>query len=107
MEDFLKLAVNYGLGMFLAVGIAVVFFLHLRDKDRQSVAREERLMRFMEEHSLVTQKIVEDNIKNQDIIAKYQREEHSAMLGTLGLIKDSLNSLNINIIKEGKYGHQS
>ncbi len=100
MEEFLKLAVNYGLGIFLAVGIGVAFYLHLRDNFKQSVIREERLMKFMEEHSLVTQKMVEENIKKQDVIAGYQRQEHELMLGTLGLIKDSLNSLIINLAKQ-------
>lgn len=98
MEDFLKLAVNYGLGMFFSVAIAITFFLYARDKDRQSYAREQALMKFMEEHSLVTQKLVEDNITTQKEIARYQRQEHEGIMGAIGLVKDSLNSLNNSII---------
>lgn len=98
MEDLLKLAVNYGLGIFFAVGIAVAFFLYARDKDKQSYARELALMKFMEDHSLATQKAVEDNIDKQMEIARYQRQEHESIMGSIALVKDALNSLNNNII---------
>lgn len=98
MEDFLKLAVNYGLGIFFAVGISITFFLYARDKDRQSYARELALMKFMEEHSLATQKLVEESIEKNSDIARYQRQEHEAIMTSINLVKDSLNSLNNNII---------
>ncbi len=102
MEDLLKLAVNYGLGIFFAIGISITFFLYARDKDRQSYSRELALMKFMEEHSLKTQKMVEDNINNQNEIARFQRQEHESIMGAIGLVKDSLNSLNNNIINSRK-----
>lgn len=98
MEDFLKLAVNYGLGIFFAVGISITFFLYARDKDRQSYSRELALMKFMEEHSLVTQKLVEDHISKQAEISRYQRQEHEAITASMNLVRDSLNSLNNSII---------
>lgn len=101
MEDILKLAVNYGLGMLFSVGIAVTFFLYARDINRQSYSRELKLMEFMEKHSLVTQKIVEENITKQIEIARYQRQEHESIMTAIGLVKDSLNSLNNNIINQG------
>ncbi len=101
MEDLLKLAVNYGLGIFFAVGIAVAFFLYARDKDRQSYSRELALMKFMEEHSLKTQGLVEDSIAKQQEVWRFQRQEHEAMMASISLCKDSLNSLNNNIINSG------
>lgn len=98
MEDFLKLAVNYGLGILFSVGIAITFFLYAQEKDRQSYARELALMKFMEDHSLQTQKIVEDNIEKQTEIAKHQRQEHESIMASINLVRDSLNSLNNNII---------
>lgn len=102
MEEFLKLAVNYGLGIFFAVGIAVVFFLYAREKDRESHDREIALMDFIKEHSLATKQLVKDNIASQQDIARYQRQEHESIIGTLGLLKDSINSLNNNIINMRK-----
>ncbi len=101
MEETLKLALNYGLGMVLSVGIAIVFFLYARDKDRQSYEREKILMKFMEDHSLVTQKLIEESVRKQETIAGYQRQEHESIIGSLGLVKDSLNSLNNSILKRG------
>lgn len=98
MEDLLKLAVNYGLGIFFAVGISVAFYLYAKDQNKQSYARELALMKFMEDHSLVTQNLVKENIQNQARVAQYQRQEHEAIMGAIGLVKDSLNSLNNNII---------
>lgn len=102
MEDLLKLAVNYGLGIFFAVGIAVAFFLYARDKDKQSYARELALMKFMEEHSLKTQGMVSDNIDKQAEVARYQRQEHESIMVSINLVRDSLNSLNNNIINMQK-----
>ncbi len=31
MEDLLKLAVNYGLGIFFSIGISIAFLLYARD----------------------------------------------------------------------------
>ena len=98
MEDLLKLAVNYGLGILFSVGIAVCFYLFATRKDEQSYDRELRLMKFMEEHSLKTQQLMEDNINKQVEVARYQRQEHEAIMGAIGLVKDSLHSLNNNII---------
>ncbi len=98
MEDLLKLAVNYGLGIFFSIGISVAFFLFARDTNRQSYSRELSLMKFMEEHSLSTQNIVKDNIATQLDIAKYQRQEHEGIMAAIALVKDSLNQLNQNII---------
>lgn len=98
MEDLLKMAVNYGLGIFFAVGIAIAFFLYARDKDRQSYARELTLMKFMEEHSLKTQELVSNNIDKQVEVARFQRQEHESIMASINLVRDSLNSLNNNII---------
>ncbi len=98
MEELLKMAVNYGLGIFLAVGIAISFLLFVRDKDKQSYEREQKLMKFMEEHSLVTQNMLETNIEKQADVARYQRQEHEAIMASIGLVKDSLNSLNNSFI---------
>lgn len=98
MEDLMKLAVNYGLGIFFAVGISIAFYLYAKDQNKQSYSRELMLMKFMEDHSIKTQKIVEDNIDKQTEVARYQRQEHEAIMASIGLVKDSLNSLNNNII---------
>ncbi len=93
MEDFLKLAVNYGLGIFFAVGISIAFFLYAREKDKQSYARELALMSFMEEHSLKTQTLVESNIMNQSNIAALQKQEHDLLLQGLKTATETLNML--------------
>lgn len=98
MEDLLKLAVNYGLGILFSVGIAITFYLWASKINDQSYEREKTLMRFMEEHSLQTQKMLEDNINKQNEVAGYQRKEHENLMAGLGLVRDSLNSLNNNII---------
>lgn len=98
MEDMLKLAVNYGLGIFFAVGISIAFFLYAREKDKQSYSRELALMKFMEDHSLVTQKVVEENIEKQLQIAGYQRQEHEAILSGLKSVTESLNALNLKCL---------
>ena len=101
MEDILKLAVNYGLGILFAVGIAVCFYLYASKKDEHGYDRELRLMKFMEEHSVKTEKLLEDNINKQIEVARFQRQEHEAIIGSIGLLRDSLNFLNNNI-KNGK-----
>jgi len=98
MEDILKLAVNYGLGILFSVGIAVCFYLFANKKDDQSYDRELRLMKFMEEHSLKTQQLMEDNINKQAEVARYQRQEHEAIMKSIELLNSSLGSLNNNII---------
>jgi len=103
MEDFLKLAVNYGLGMFFAIGISITFFLYAREKDKQSYARELALMHFMEEHSLKTQKMVEDNINRQMEVAKFQKQEHESIMAGLALINTAIGTYNNNLISFQKH----
>lgn len=96
-EDLLKLAVNYGLGMLLSVGIAVVFFLHLKDERKEANAREEWFKNYIETKNLTLVGVLQEHIKEDKQTAIYQRQEHEQMIGALGLIKDSLNSLNIRL----------
>lgn len=97
MEEILKLAVNYGLGIVFSIGIAVAFFSHLRDDKKQSLDREERLMRFLESHSLVTQRLIAEHdaravaaCKTTEDANRFQREEHTKILEVLDGICTSL-----------------
>ena len=96
-EGLLKLAVNYGLGIFFAVGISIAFFCHLRDEKKLSVAREERLMTFIETHMTTMQTTMTDHIKDVKTSAQYQRQEHESMIKVLTAMKDSIYKLTVKL----------
>lgn len=96
-EGLLKLAVNYGLGIFFAVGISIAFFCHLRDEKKLSVAREERLMNFIETHMSTMQLTITDHIKDVKTSAQYQRTEHESMIKVLNAMKDSIYKMTVKL----------
>jgi hypothetical protein len=100
-ENYLKLIVNYGLGIVLAVAIAYMFWRLLLFVLRENSKREDRLAGIIELHlkavetgnSQMLQLLMEHDKRTMEAF-KYIRDENKEAIGVLREMKSEIEAIN-------------